>query len=142
MTGSICSMASTLTGPSFALEIGGGRTTYVLVRTAGCRPAPRGGNREEREGKGWWQLMTNALVPCDRCGGRTAALPEGNSPLQSLVEKTAGYWRTTRLILCQECLAELQAIIDRADNGESEAKRELERELAELSVSLDIDELE
>jgi hypothetical protein len=39
-------------------------------------------------------------------------------------------------------LAELRDIVDRADGGDPKAKREFERELAKLSVSLETDGFE
>jgi hypothetical protein len=92
---------------------------------------------EESEVNGWWQL-THQLVHCHRCKGRTS----GVSPLQSTTEDMGGDWRMSRLTLCPECLTELRDIIDRADHGNSEANGELERELAKLSVSLEIDEFQ
>jgi hypothetical protein len=47
--------------------------------------------------------------------------------------------RTARLILCRECLAEFREIIDRADDGDSEARKTLDRELAKLWESLGVD---
>jgi hypothetical protein len=66
-------------------------------------------------------------------------LPKGESSLQSLIKKKGGDWRTTRLILCPECMVELREMLDRADDGDSEARKRLDRELGKLLESLGID---
>jgi hypothetical protein len=87
-------------------------------------------------------MMTSVLVPCHRCRGRTAAPSEGESSLQSLIKQLGGDWRTTRLLLCPECIVELVEIIERADHGGFEAKKKLHCELAKLLESLGIDDSE
>jgi hypothetical protein len=72
-------------------------------------------------------MTANSLTPCHRCKGLTALPSEIEWRLHALEARVIPAVERP-VVLCPECVAELKAIIDRAEGGDVEAKKEFKRE--------------